>query len=100
MGGSGADARSLADRKQTERRRLAAALRANLSRRKAKSGGGGRPGVASDEPATDPPETGDAASVEANETALRQSGEADQGAAAIEGAAAHTGGAGETQTGD
>jgi hypothetical protein len=37
MGGSGADANSLSDRKQAERRRLAEALRANLSRRKAKS---------------------------------------------------------------
>ncbi len=37
MARSGADADSLADRKEAERRRLADALRANLSRRKAKS---------------------------------------------------------------
>ena len=37
MAKSGADANSLADRKEAERRRLAEALRANLGRRKARS---------------------------------------------------------------
>ena len=37
MAGSSADANSLADRKEAERRRLAEALRANLGRRKARS---------------------------------------------------------------
>jgi len=37
MAKSGADASSLADRKEAERRRLAEALRANLGRRKARS---------------------------------------------------------------
>jgi hypothetical protein len=77
---SGADANSLADRKEAERRRLAEALRANLGRRKARSrhrqatdaAAGGGQDVAGRDDAGDAGAAGDIARTDAPREGLAQ----------------------------